>query len=196
MRPYRTPWAGFMLKAFMFLVSLLMLGKSAQAQDAFSLIRCGSLNPNTMVGKVIPQGRMVDIETKYRELGLKDTGAVEISNRLTLKGWTICGNEYALLVDRREIARDVLLLPDHSRRRPEFIGSCEVSGRKTPDLILAILDNTSPLEEKRHYALDDSTLLAAITAWKIDEGRSRFVKSSVSNLRCPRLGISTIDGGP
>jgi hypothetical protein len=185
-----------MLKASTLLVSLLMFVRPAQAQDAFSSIRCGATISNTLIGKVMPQGRVVDIEIRHQELGLKDVGASEISSSLTFESWTICGNEYALLVDRREVVRDVLLLPEHSRRRPRFLGSCEIAARKMPGAILAVLDNISPLEGERHYALADSTLLPAISAWRIDEERLRFVKISSANVRCPRNGISTIDGGP
>ena len=109
-----------MLKASTLLVSLLMFVRPAQAQDAFSSIRCGATISNTLIGKVMPQGRVVDIEIRHKELGLKDVGASEISSSLTFESWTICGNEYALLVDRREVVRDVLLLPEHPDVGPDF----------------------------------------------------------------------------
>ena len=185
-----------MLKASTLLVLLLMFARPVLAQDAFSSIRCGATISHTLMGKVMPRGRVVDIESRHRELGLKDVGASEISSSLTFASWAICGKEYGLLVDRREVVRDALLLSDHSRRRPRFLGSCEIAARKVPSTILAVLDNVAPLEGERHYAPADSTLLPAISAWRIDAERLRFVRISPANVRCPRNGISTVDGGP
>jgi hypothetical protein len=51
--------------------------------------------------------RVVAIEDRHKDLGLKDLGGTEISDRLFLITWRICGEEYALLEDK-SIVRDVI----------------------------------------------------------------------------------------
>jgi hypothetical protein len=42
---------------------------------------------------------IVVFEGRHKDLGLKDLGGTEISGRLFLGSWLICGSEYAVLVD-------------------------------------------------------------------------------------------------
>src|SRR5258708_2297819 len=88
-----------------FAASWMMLARSGHAQDAFGSIRCGAAIPKTLVGKTMPGGPVAVIESRHRAPGLKDTGATEISDTLTLITWMICGSEYALLVDDHDTIR-------------------------------------------------------------------------------------------
>ena len=178
------------------LASLMILTPCVRAQDAFTSVRCGADIPKALAGKVIPDDRVAAIERRHRDIGLKNHGAMGISNTLTFISWTICGSEYALLLDQRDTIRAVLRFPPHSRRRRVFIGSCEVDGQESSEAILAILDNPSPLPAGKHYGPNDETLLSAISARQIDEKRAQFMALSVSQLRCPCNGIITRDGGP
>jgi hypothetical protein len=38
-------------------------------------------------------------------------------------------------------------------------------------------------------------MLDAKAAWKIDEKSAKFVKMTTDDLRCPRDGIFSVDGG-
>ena len=89
-----------------------------------------------------------------------------------------------LLEDSHSVVRDVLKVPEHSKRAPEFIGECQNNGTRMPGTIVAILNN----EQGR-------ATLSATAAWKIDEKRARFIKISTDGLGCPRSGIITADGG-
>jgi hypothetical protein len=84
------------------------------------------------------------------------------------------------------IARDVLKVPPHSKTSPLFIGTCEMSGKESKDIVVAILDN-----EKETNA----SALTAKAAWKIDQKEMKFVSVPVECLRCPRSGVITLDGG-
>ncbi len=179
--------------------SLVIVARPAQAQDAFAAVRCSADIPKALIGKAEPTGPVVAIEKKHHDIGLKNAGGTEISDNLSYDSWTLCGKEYALLVDHRNVIRDALQFPAHSRRKPAFVGACEVAGREPPideGELIGVLDNTSSTAAKAHYSADDNTLLRAISAWKIDKTRARFVAMPVEHLRCPRGNIITLDGGP
>jgi hypothetical protein len=104
---------------------------------------------------------------------------------LSCISWLICGSGFMLLQDE-SIARDVLKVSPHSKTSPLFIGTCEMNGKESKDLVVAILDN-----EKDTSA----SVLTAKVAWKIDQKEMKFVSVPVEGLRCPRSGVITLDGG-
>jgi len=137
--------------------------------------------------------RVVVIEGRHKELGLKDLGGLGISERLFLHSWLICGSEYQLLEEARHddtVVRDVVLFPPHSKSTPEFMGTCRVEDHEISDAIVAVLDNQAG---QRVNGPLPRPLLPAKTAWKIDEGKARFVKIGSTGLRCPVDGIITVD---
>ena len=163
---------------------LLFLGGSAYAKDGFESVRCGSDIPNALLGKRMNNEPVAKIERRHKDLGLTDLGGDEISDRLNLTSWVICGRDYELLSDSRAVVVDVLSFPPHSRTSPQFIGVCQANGKKLSETVIAVLDNKTA-----------GALLPAKAAWKIDEKRARFLSLSPNGLACPRDGISTADGG-
>ncbi|SRR5258706_320225 len=176
------------------LLLVVMCGKS-WALDEFEGIKCGADVPKSLVGKHDSNEPVAVLEKRHRDLGLKNQGGSEISDRLYLASWQICGSEYELLVNAKGgLIRDVLPFPDHSATSPMFIGRCQSGGKELPATILAVLNNSAG------YNARDSklakTLLKATAAWKIDETKEKFAKQSTENLGCPLSGIVTQDGGP
>jgi len=165
------------------LALLLFSGGAFPSHDGFSGVRCGSDIPRALIGRFMGNERVVVIENRHKDLGLKDLGGIEISNSLFAISWMICGNEFMLLEDH-SVVRDVLKVPLHSKKSPEFIGDCQINGTKMPETIVAILDNEEGM-----------ATLPAKAAWKIDKKRAKFIKLSTEGLRCPRDGIITADGG-
>jgi hypothetical protein len=153
------------------------------AADGFDSVRCGADIRNALLGRTMPNERIVAIEERHQDLGLKDLGGTEISDRLLLVSWRICGEEYALLEDHG-VVRDVLKFPKHSKDSPEFVGSCQSNGHDVPGTAIGVLRNE-----------DNVQLLPAVIAWKIDEKQTKFVEIPIEGLRCSRDGISTADGG-
>jgi hypothetical protein len=176
-------------------LACLITAQTLPAQDAFGSVRCGEDVVKTLVGKREPTGRVVVTQSQYASINLKNEGGTIISDSLFLSGWSMCGKQYEYLVDRRNLIRDAVLF-EHSRARPGFIGECQVDGRPSSDGVLAILDIPKPLPEGRHYAANDSTLVPALVAWRIDEVQAKLVKIPTQGLRCPRNRIFTVDGGP
>ncbi len=166
------------------LVLSLLCGRGICASDGFSAVRCVSDIPAALIGRTMKNERVVVIEERHKNLGLKDLGGTEISERLFLISWKICGDEYDLL-EENGIVRDVLKSPPHSKRAPKFIGSCQIHGHELADTIIAVLDSKEGAE-----------ILPARFAWKIDEKHAKFIKLSIEGLLCPRSGVITADGGP
>lgn len=166
--------------------SLFFFHSAFAGSDGFSSIRCGADDvAKALIGKKMSNERVVDLEKRHKDLGLKDLGATEISKRLSCISWLICGSEFMLLQDK-SIVRDVLKVPAHSKKSPEFIGTCDIDGKETKAIIVAILDTETESGAPR---------LPAKIAWKIDEKKAKFVTISTGGLRCPRSGITTLDGG-
>jgi hypothetical protein len=167
-----------------FVLALLFFGRSSIcAADGFDSVRCGADIRNALLGRTMPNERIIAIEERHKDLGLKDLGGTEISDRLFLISWRICGEEYALLEDQG-VVRDVLKFPKHSKDSPEFIGSCQSNGHDVSGTTIGVLKNEDGVE-----------ILAAVVAWRIDEKQMKFVKLQTEGLRCSRDGIITADGG-
>jgi len=169
--------------AIFMLVLPLFCGSSICDADGFDSVRCGSDVRNALLGRTMPNERVTVIEERHKDLGLKDLGGTEISDRLFLISWRICGEEYVLLEDQN-VVRDVLKFPKHSKDSPQFIGSCQLMGHDVPGTAIGVLKNEEGVE-----------ILPAASAWKIDDKKKKFVKLQTEGLRCSRDGIITADGG-
>ena len=170
--------------AILALALALFCGNSVcRAADGFESVRCGSDVRKALVGRKMSNETIVVLEERHKELGLKDLGADELSDHMSLVYWRICGEEYVVFEDR-DIVKDALKLPNHSKDAPEFLGSGQVNGHDLPGTIIAVLKNEEGAEK-----------LTATAAWKIDEKRKKFVALPTEGLRCPRDGIITVDGG-
>ena len=123
------------------------------------------------------------LEERHKDLGLKDLGASEISDQVSVISWQICGDEYVLLEDK-DTVKDVLKFPKHSKDTPEFVGSCQLDGHDLPGTAIGVLKNEAGAKS-----------LPAMSAWKIDVKQMKFVAMKTEGLSCSRDGIITADGG-
>jgi len=169
--------------ALLALVFLLLCASNICAADGFDSVRCGSDVRKALVGRKMSNEKVVVLEARYKNLGLKDLGASEISDHVTAISWEICGDEYVLL-EEKEVVRDVLKFPKHSKDSPAFVGSCQINGHDLPGAVIGVLKNENGVK-----------MLAAVSAWKIDEKQMKFVELKPEGLRCSRDGIITADGG-
>ena len=126
---------------------------------------------------------IVVLEQKHKDLGLKDLGASEISDRITVISWRICGDEYILL-EENEVVRDVLKFPEHSKASAQFVGSCQLNDHDLAGTAIGVLKNEPGVE-----------MLPAVAAWKIDDKHMKFVQLQTDGLRCSGDGIITADDG-
>ena len=100
-----------------------------------------------------------------------------------MTSWQICGDEYVLL-EERDVVRDVLKFPKHSKESPEFIGSCQLNGHDVPGEAIGVLKNE-----------DGAEALPVTIAWRIDAKQKKFVKLETEGLKGSRENIITADGG-
>jgi hypothetical protein len=179
------------MKRLLFALGTLVLATFSSAEtyaaDGFDSVRCNAPVPAALIGKHMSNEPVMATESRHKAIALKDLGASEINDHLNAISWMICGAEYMLLQDGKDIVRDVLPFPTHSRAAPEFLGTCQVNGKDTPEQITAVLDNTGEHAGKPQ--------LPATHAWRIDEGHAKFVPMATAGLACPRDGIITADGG-
>jgi hypothetical protein len=68
--------------------------------DGFDSVRCGSDVRRALLGRKMRNETIVVLEERHKDLGLKDLGASEISDSLSVISWRICGEEYVLLEDK------------------------------------------------------------------------------------------------
>jgi hypothetical protein len=169
--------------AVLMLVIPLLCGSNISGADGFDSLRCGSDVRKTLLGHKMSNEPVSVLAERHKDLELKDLGASEISDRLSMISWQICGEEYVLLEDR-DVVRDVLKFPKHSKDSPQFVGSCQSNGQKVPGTAIGVLKNEPGVE-----------MLSAVAAWKIDEKQIKFVELQTEGLRCSRDGIITADGG-
>src|SRR5215475_8744259 len=109
----------YMFKRVILSLLIVICGR-AWARDQFEGIKCGGDIPNSLVGRLDSHERVVVLEARHKDLGLKDLGGEEISDQLFLVSWQICGNEYELLVNRKlRLIRDVHPFPAHSAASPQ-----------------------------------------------------------------------------
>jgi hypothetical protein len=166
------------------LAAITLASGQASFADEFQDLKCGADIPKAMIGKRSANAPVVELEKKYRALGLKNLGGDEISESLSSVSWMICGAEYIELIDRKGAVRDAIAFPPHSKTQPAFSGICQVNGKDLPDVIVGALDGSVA-----------GDLLPVKTAWKIDSRQVRFVTISGEGMLCPRNGIYTVDGG-
>ena len=133
-----------MFKIKVALVLAVALCGTAWGLDEFSGIKCGSDIPKALIGKRFVNRRVMVLEDAHKDIGLEDLGGIDLSDRLFLISWRICGTEYELLNDSKsKIVRDVIPFPSHSRSSPAAIGGCQIDGRQIPEAVVAVLDNSA-----------------------------------------------------
>jgi hypothetical protein len=169
--------------AVFILILALVCGASICDADGFDSVRCGADVRKALLGSTMTNETVSAIEERHKDLELKDLAGTEISDRLFLISWRICGEEYALLEDQGVVS-DVLKFPKHSKDSPQFIGSCQLNGHDVSGTAIGVLKNENGAE-----------ILPAVIAWKIDDKQMKFVTLQTEGLRCSRDGIITADGG-
>jgi hypothetical protein len=101
---------------FTLVLPLFCMSSNCDA-DGFDSVRCGSDVGEALLGRKMSNEKVSVLEERHKDLGLKDLGGTEISDRLFLISWRICGEEYVLLEDK-DVVRDVLKFPKHSKDSP------------------------------------------------------------------------------
>ncbi len=166
-----------------FAVCLFFLGAGvAWAGDEFSSVRCGGDIPRALLGKTVKGEKVRVTEGRHKDIGLEHLGIDELPTDSYLSTWRICGKEYFLLVDGRDVIRDVLLFPGHDTNSPAFGGYCLIDDKEVPDYIYGVLEKKAGMET---YSVK--------AAWKVDEKYRKFVSMPVDGMHCPSDNIFSVD---
>lgn len=157
------------------LIGISSVPVTAASKNDFDGITCQNDIVPALIGRHMPNRRVVTIEARYKNIGLKDLGAfgMEIDgDPWTLISWEICGREYALL-ERDDIVRDVVAFPIPSGGSQSQIASCSVNGSALQGTALALVDES------------DQTLQGRVkNAWLIDGKAMKFVKIAGDEIVC------------
>lgn len=133
------------------------------AETPFDGITCATNMTSALVGRHMPNERVVTMEARYKNIGLKDLGAFGMEDEgdpWTLISWNICGREY-LLLERRGIVRDVLASPLPSGSPQSVISTCTRNGVNldgTAVAFVAVNDNKWPKLVEHAWLIDDKTI--------------------------------------
>ena len=151
--------------------------------EASSQLSCGPDLQNNLIGR---NGSIKSLEHLPASLQLKLLGASELSDALYSQWFVACGSEFMAILDKKQSKiRDIIVIPEHSRQSPEFLGLCERQGKETKYEIIAILENNS----------SDQAMLPAKFAKIVNVDHAKFEDTPTDNLSCPRDNIFTEDSG-
>src|SRR5689334_22438713 len=109
-----------MKKTACLLAAIYFGGGQAATADQFAKVQCGGDIPKALIGQRGANERVVVLEGRNRKISLKHLGADEISNSLSSINYMICGSEFMLLEDNKNVIRDVITFPPHSKKAPAF----------------------------------------------------------------------------
>ncbi|MDR2209333.1 MAG: hypothetical protein LBE22_10230 [Azoarcus sp.] len=177
-----------MLKGLFVVLLMFSCNTGVYAADAFSAVRCGSDVRKALLKRTIPNERVVIIEERHKDLGLKDLGGTRVSDDVSLITWRICGDEYVMLVNNSGFVRDVLKFPDHSKQSPQFIGFCSLRGENMEEEVIGVF-------ERNGNGKGVGDMSPVQFAWRIDVKQAKLIKMETEELLCSRSGIITVDGG-
>jgi len=168
-------------------VSILLLigcGAQALAKDGFEKVSCNADIAKALIGQRAANERIVVIEARHKDLGLKDLGSNESSDNLTTISWLICGKEFVLLEHNSDpwTIYDAVEVPTPSAD-DVFIGPCDFKGKEMKDSVVAVL-SWSPGSNPLKLRQPENQKVPAIAAWRIDEKARKFVKMSTGGLLC------------
>ncbi len=74
---------------------------------------------------------VVALEGRHKDIALKDMGADELDDGLSLVIWSICGTDYMFL-SGQTLTHDVIAMPPRSTATPELDGVCQIGGKDAP----------------------------------------------------------------
>lgn len=163
----------FRWKCLLIILVLLSIGTKVHgAPVSFDALACGADMRSALIGRHMPNERVVVTELKYRQLSLKDNGGEELGGRLFLISWQICGREYFLL-EENDFVLDVLESPVAGGSPLGVTAFCSIDGKKIPEVVVAF---------RAHHS--DKKAFRPISGWKIDKSKKKFVELQIGSIEC------------
>jgi hypothetical protein len=155
------------------LALLCLSGLAHSAPQSFRGLTCEMDIEKALPGREMPNEKVASIEARHTNLGLKDLGGYEVSDKIFLTIWRICGNQYVLL-ERGTQVKAVLKIPEQFKGSDEAI-ICSPVGEGATGTIVAVPSS-----------LRTQTTIRAQAAWRVDEKKISFVPVTAKPLDCQR----------
>lgn len=155
-----------------------------RAADGFERVRCDQPIVPALVGvRSTASEPVVRIEARRKSIRLEHLGAEIVDDSASTVFWRVCGRPFVVL-DARNVWRDAIELPPHSREAPTFsTASCEVGGRKIGGIFLGVFSSRGT---------DGGSLWPVKAAWRVDLKLGKFVALDAA-ATCAPDGIYTAD---
>jgi len=159
------------------LISALVLYSThvLSTEKSFDGITCKTDIPLALIGRHMPNERVVITEERYKDISLKDLGTYGMENEgdpWTLISWSICGREY-LLLERRDIVKDVLASPLPKGSPESNVASCVVDGSSLKGMAVVFVS-----ENEIHWPK------LVEHAWLINDKTVKFSKIEGKEIVC------------
>lgn len=164
------------LPTYLLVVTAMLVGTPCLAAEvSFDGITCQMDIPKALLGRHMPNGRVIDTEKKYSSLTLKNLGGFGLPEDPYFLGtWLICGAEYLILEKpSSSIVMDVLKSSkSYAASRSEIAGCTSASGKQwsTAVILLPVPPGKSP------WSVSE--------LWEIDEANLKFRQVRDGSLRC------------
>lgn len=153
----------------------LLSANALGAAKSFDGVTCEANIPSALIGRQMPNERIVTTEARHKKIGLKHMGTDGMEkdgDPWTLVFWQICGREH-LLLQRRWVVKDVLASPLPPGSPPAQIASCTVDGASLTGTAVAFV------------ALDDKKWPKPVEhAWLINDQKVSFSKLQGKKIVC------------
>jgi len=154
--------------AISFLFLSLLSNTLLCSGDEFDKVQCNSDIPKAMLGRYSPNSKVVEIERRHKDIGLKALGADDLgtdNEQFSTVYWMICGNRF-ITIDADNHIRGVMQLAPKINDASEYTGKCKSNNEEIPEFVFALIENK-----------------VIRNAWKIDKKKG-FIKLDTKELEC------------
>ncbi len=129
------------------------------AASGFDGIHCETKIEAVLLGRTIPNDRVVAIEKKYKNIHLQlrwSDGIEPEGDPWTLSSWLICGREY-LTLSRKNLTKDVLAAPQNLANHQFELGRCQQQGKAIPGTaVFFVATKQQAKQPDRIWTIDDN----------------------------------------
>jgi hypothetical protein len=150
-------------------------GKTQPKPKSFDGLTCQSDIAAELVGRIMPNGKVVEIEARYKSLKLQGGGSQGMPDEPYILGfWEICGREYVLLEPtKQKTVKAVLTSPVLPAEAVIAVGQCRTADGRELGQGLFLRPKA---KDKGPWTVD--------TVWTVREPQIEFVTVKDKKLTC------------
>lgn len=149
-------------------------GKAPAKPQGFEGLTCQSDIAASLVGRKMPNGKVVDIEARHKSIQLQYLGATGMpEDPYILSDLVICGTEYMVLEAKGGIVKGVLKAPASYAEGRFEIGECQPAGGKKAEFVVF---HRPVAKEKGPWRVGEF--------WSVREPKLEFVQNKTAAVTC------------